>query len=79
MGCPPPSPAVLWFVNVREKNPRIEKATTTTTTKKNNVVSCNPYVGPIPRTEISFFLLSICTDELILTPKIITFCLHFYL
>ena len=28
------------------------------------VVSSNPCVGPLPRTKISFFLLSICTDRL---------------
>ena len=30
-------------------------------------------VGPLPRTKMSFPLLSMCTDELILIPKIITF------
>ena len=30
-------------------------------------------VGPLPRIKISFFLLSICGDELISTPEIITF------
>ena len=35
-----------------------------------NVVSSNPCVGPKPRIKISFILLSICTDELISTPKI---------
>ena len=38
-----------------------------------NVVPSNSYVGPIPRIKISFPLLSICTDELISTPKMITF------
>ena len=37
------------------------------------VVSSNPCVGPSPRAQISFFLLSIRTDELLPTPKIITF------
>ena len=36
-------------------------------------MSSNPWVGPSPRIEISFFLLSICTDEFISTPKIMTF------
>ena len=36
-----------------------------------NEVSSNPCVGPIPRIKIS--LLSVCTDELISTPKIMTF------
>ena len=30
------------------------------------------FVGPLPRTEISFLLLSIWTDELLSTPKITT-------
>ena len=38
-----------------------------------NVTLSNPYVGPLPRITISLFLISICTDELISTPKIITF------
>ena len=38
-----------------------------------NVVLSNPCVGASPRTKISLFLLSICTDELISTPKIMTF------
>ena len=33
----------------------------------------NPCVGPSPTIEISFFLLSICTEELISTLKIIQF------
>ena len=33
----------------------------------------NAYVGPLPRIKISFSLLSILVDELISTPKIITF------
>ena len=37
------------------------------------VVSFNPCVVPSPRIKISFFLLSTCTEELISTPKIITF------
>ena len=36
-------------------------------------VFSNPCVGPIPRIEMPFFLLSIFVDELISTPKIITF------
>ena len=36
-------------------------------------VVSNPCVGPIPRIKMSFFLLSIFVDELISTPKIITF------
>ena len=38
-----------------------------------NVVSSNPSVGPLPRSKISLFLLSICTDELIPAPKIMIF------
>ena len=38
-----------------------------------NVTLSNPYVGPLPRITISLFLISICTDELISTPKITTF------
>ena len=37
-----------------------------------NLVSSNPRVGPSPRIKISFPLLSICTDELISPPKIMT-------
>ena len=37
-----------------------------------NVVSSNPWVGPSPRIKISLFSLSICTDELISAPKIVT-------
>ena len=33
----------------------------------------NPCVGPLPRIKKSFPLLSMCTDELISAPKIITF------
>ena len=38
-----------------------------------NVISSNPCVGPSPEIRVSFPLLSICTDELISAPKIITF------
>ena len=38
-----------------------------------NVVSSNSCVGSLPRVKISFFLLSICTDELISAPKIMKF------
>ena len=38
-----------------------------------NVVLSNPCIGPIPSIKISFLLLSICTDELMSTPKIMTF------
>ena len=39
-----------------------------------NLVSSNPCVGPLLRIQkTSSFLLSICTDELILTQKIMTF------
>ena len=34
------------------------------------VVTSNPCVAPLPRTKISFFLLSICTVQLLSTPKI---------
>ena len=33
----------------------------------------NPFVGPLSRIKISFPLLSMCTDELISAPKIVTF------
>ena len=36
-------------------------------------VHSNPFVVPLPRIKISFFLLSIFVDELISTPTIITF------
>ena len=36
----------------------------------------NPWVGPFPRIKKHFFLLSIFVDELISTPKIITFLLN---
>ena len=38
-----------------------------------NVVSFNPCVGYSLRIEISLFSLSICTDELMSAPKIVTF------
>ena len=37
------------------------------------VALSKPCVGPSPRTKIFLFLLSICTEELLSTPKIITF------
>ena len=37
------------------------------------MVSSNPCVGSALRTNISFFFLSACTDELLSTPKIMTF------
>ena len=37
------------------------------------MVSSKPCVGRSPRTNISFFLLSVCTGELFSTTKIITF------
>ena len=40
-----------------------------------NVVSSNACVGPLPRIKIYFPLLSICTDELISTLKIMIFLL----
>ena len=36
-------------------------------------VCSNPCVGPLPRIKIYFFLLPICVDELISTPKVTTF------
>ena len=39
----------------------------------NNVVSSGLCVGPLPQIKVYFFLSSICRDELILTPKIMTF------
>ena len=36
----------------------------------------NPCSGPSPRTQISYFLLSTCTEELISTTKIIKFLLN---
>ena len=38
-----------------------------------NVVTSNPCAGPLPRIKISFLLLSIWADELISTPRMITF------
>ena len=38
-----------------------------------NESSPNPCVGTIPKINISFLLLSICLEELISAPKIITF------
>ena len=38
-----------------------------------NVVSSKPCIGPLPRITIFYPLLSISTDELILTSKIMTF------
>ena len=37
------------------------------------MVSYNPCVGSSPRIKISFPYLSICTDELISVPKMMTF------
>ena len=37
------------------------------------MVSFNPCVEVSPRTKTFFFLLSICTDELLSTLKVITF------
>ena len=36
-------------------------------------VCSNPCVGPFRRTNMSYFLLSMCAEELISTPKINTF------
>ena len=36
-------------------------------------VLSNPCVGPLPRISMSYFLLSICVEELISAPKINTF------
>ena len=36
-------------------------------------VCSNPCVGPFLRTNMSFFLLSMCAEELISAPKINTF------
>ena len=44
-----------------------------------NVISFSPCVGPSPRIKIPFPLLSTCTDELISTPKIMTFFHSFHL
>ena len=38
-----------------------------------SVVLSDPCVCPLPRIKIYLFLLSACTDELISTPKLITF------
>ena len=38
-----------------------------------SVVAFKASVGTLPRIKISFFLLSICTDELLSVPNIITF------
>ena len=37
------------------------------------VVSSNTCIGPLPRIKISLFLSSICKDELMSTPTIMTF------
>ena len=34
------------------------------------MVSSNPSLGPSPTTKISYFLLSVCVDELLSTTKI---------
>ena len=39
-----------------------------------SVVSTNPCVGPSPKIKISFFLLSLCTENSYLLQKL----LHFY-
>ena len=36
-------------------------------------VSSNPSTGPSPKTEISFYLLSVCVEEPLSVPNIITF------
>ena len=36
-------------------------------------VCSNPCVGPFPRIKISFFLLSVIVNELMSTPKTVTF------
>ena len=38
-----------------------------------NALSSNPCVGHLPRIKISIFLLSIRTNQLLSTPKILTF------
>ena len=38
-------------------------------------VCSKPCVGPLPKIKICFFLLSVVVDELISTPKILTFLL----
>ena len=38
-----------------------------------SLVSSSHCVGPLPRIETALFILSICTDELIWTPKLTTF------
>ena len=43
------------------------------------MVSSNHCVGPSPRIKMSFFLLSICTDELIPASKIMKHIYHAYL
>ena len=40
------------------------------------VVSSNGSAGPSPRNKISVFVLSLCTDKLLPTPKMITFLPH---
>ena len=40
------------------------------------VVSSNSCAGLSPRTKIYYFLLSICNDKLLSTPKIIAFLLQ---
>ena len=36
-------------------------------------VCSNPCVGPAPKIDMPFLLLSVCAEELISAPKIITF------
>ena len=36
-------------------------------------VCSNPSVGPFPKANMSFFLLSMCAEKLVCTPKINTF------
>ena len=38
-----------------------------------NIIYSNPYVKPLPRIKMSFFLSSICAEEPQSTPNIITF------
>ena len=42
--------------------------------KRVNDFSLNPCVGPSPKVNMSFPLLSICIEEFISAAKIITFC-----
>ena len=65
------SSALNWYIFVALTNEKLLLQLQCRLT--NVVVSSYPCIGPKPRIKISFFLLSICTDELVSTQKIMTF------